>query len=143
MLRLRDLQKDTDVKFKIKIKEHICVITTPEHYHYYVYFVPKDFDKISNIQVEMKGGEQKIFAVELLIDNILSCKADDSLEIINCATHSQFAFKIYFTVNFETEIRLIIKYDKYDFVNDFKEYLKSVPFQTDTHMYVDNKVELI
>lgn len=142
MLHLRDLQKNTDVNFKISIKENICLTTIPEQYHYYIYFVPKDFDTISNIQIENKG-ENKVITVELLIDDIVSCKVDNNLKIINCATHSRFAFKIYFKVEKQCEIRLFIKYDLCEFRNEFKRYLIAMPFQTDTHIYVDNKVESI
>lgn len=142
MLRIRDLEKDTDVKFKISIKENICLLAIPNQYHYYIYFIPKDFDKISNISFENEG-ENKIITVELLIDDIVSCKVDNNLELINCATHSQFAFKIYFKVENRIDIRLFIKYNCYDFRNEFKRYLMAMPFQTDTHMYVDNKVETI
>ena len=142
MIHIRDLQKETDVHFKIKIKENICITTVPNNYHYYVYFVPKEFDKISNIEFEIKG-EKNIIAVELLIDEQVSSKFNESLELVNCATHSQFAFKIYFKAELETEIRLIIKYDTYEFEKEFKSYLKLMPFQTDNHVYVDNKVEAI
>ena len=140
MIRLRDLEKETDVKFKISIKENISLLTFPNQYHYYIYPVPKNFDKIGNIQFGNQG-ENKIITVELLIDDILSCKVNNNLELINCATHSQFSFKIYFKVEFENEIRLFIKYDSYEFRNEIKNYLKTIPFQTDTHIYVDNKVE--
>lgn len=142
MIRLRDIEKESDVKFKISIKENICVMAIPNQYHYYVYFVPKDFDKINNIRFENEG-ENKIFAVELLIDDIVSCKVDNNLEIINCVTHSRFAFKIYFKIENNNEIRLFIKYDFYEFTKKLKNYLITIPFQTDTHIYVDNKVESI
>lgn len=143
MNHIRDLEKDANIKFKISIKENISVLTTPNHqYHYYIYFVPKDFDKIGNIQFENEG-ENKIITAELLIDDIVSSKVDNDLQLINCATHSQFAFKIYFSCENQREIRLIIKYDCYEFIKDFKSYLKTIPFQTNTHIYVDNKVETI
>ena len=141
MLHIRDLQKETDLQFKVRIKEHICIGTVPNNYHYYVYFVPKEFDKISNIEFGIKG--KNIIAVELLIDDQVSSKFDETLELVNCATHSQFAFKIYFKADLETELRLFIIYDTYEFTKEFKSYLKAMPFQTDNHIYVDNKVEAI
>lgn len=142
MLHLRDLEKESDVKFKLAIKENISLLAVPNQYHYYIYPVPKDFDKINNIQFGNEG-ENKIIATELLIDNVVSCKVENNLELINCVTHSQFSFKIYFKVEFQNEIRLFIKYDSYEFRNKFKSYLKTIPFQTDTHIYVDNKVDSI
>lgn len=140
MLRFRDLQKETDLQVK-SIEEHICLVTAPNQYHYFIYFVSKEFDKISNIQFEIEGVEKNIDSVQLLIDDIVSCDVDKTLELINCATHSQFAFKIYFKVELQTEIVLSIKYDSYEFSREFKGYLMEMPFQTGTHMYVDNKVE--
>lgn len=143
MLHLsRDLEKESDIKFKLSIKENICVNTSPNQYHYYIYVVPKDFDKISNIRFENEG-ENKIIAVDLLIDDIVSRKIDNDLEIINCATHSRFSFKIYFKAENQMQLRLFIKYDSFDFTNKFKNYLITTPFQTNTHIYVDNKVETI
>ena len=142
MLHIRNLEKETDIKFKISIKENISLITCSNQYHYYIYFIPKEFDKISNIQFENEG-ENKIIITELLIDDIVSCKVDNNLKLINSATHSCFGFKIYFKPENQSEIRLIIKYDLYEFTKKFKNYLLSIPFQTETHIYVDNKVETI
>ena len=143
MLNLRDLQKDTDVQFKISIKEHISVMTSPNHYHYYIYFVPKDFDKISNIEIGLEGNNKIIAPVELLIDDVLSCHVDNNLEIINCATDSRFAFKIYFKVEFQTEVRLFIKYNGYEFSKEFKSCLSMIQFQTDNHIYCNRKVIML
>ena len=143
MNHFRDFQKDTDKQFKLSIKEDICLMTSPSQYHYYIYWVPKEFNRINNIQFKIEGENKMIFPVHLLIDDIVSCDVNENLEIINCATHSQFAFKIYFKVDYQYEVRLIIKYDSYEFSNEFKGQLKSIPFQTDTHIYVDNKVETI
>jgi hypothetical protein len=127
MLHFRDLQKDTNIE--VKSREEIII---PIQYHYYEYFVPKDFDKIDNIQIGINTKSQ------LFIEDEYSCDVDDNLELIICATHSQFIIKIYF----ENE-KIYIKYDSYQFSNEFKSELMKNPFQTDTHMYIDNTVDII
>ena len=140
MIHFRTLEKDTDFQVE-SIKENISLLATTNQYHYFIYFVPKEFDKVSNIQFELEGEEQIIEPVQLLIDDMVSCDVDKNLELINCATHSQFAFKIYFKAELQSEFLLTIKYNSYDFSREFKGFLTAMPFQTDTHVYVDNKVE--
>ncbi len=143
MLHIRDLQKDTDIQVKNSIKEEICVMTVPNQYHYFEYFISKEFDRIDNIQIGINGNNLIDAIPELLVDDEYSCEVNKELILIICSTHSQFKIKIYFKAEFQTDLRIYIKYDSYEFLSEFKEELMMIPFQTDTHMYVDNKVETI
>jgi len=116
------------------------ILTKNNYYYYYDYFIPETIDKIDSIQIK------NINYAEILINDSFSNQIDnndfDNLEIILFATHNLITIRLFFEI---TNLPTIfsIKYNSYLFPNELKRQIKMIPFQTDTHIYNDGKIEVL
>jgi|688.fasta_scaffold00700_17 hypothetical protein len=125
----------SNLEFKLETSNLLLVLN--QSHYYYDYFIPISFDKIDNIEID------SIEYAELFINDTYSCPVDNALEIVACSTYSQFGIRVYFTKNFPLPETITIKYNAYVFPYQFRQQISVIPFQTDTHTYIDGVINIL
>jgi len=116
-------------RYQVKFKLDTENLIQNENKYFYDYCVPISVDKIDDIEIK------NIEYAELFINDVYCCQVDNDLEIIPSATYSDFKIRLYFTIYDPKTITL--KFNAYIFPFKFKRQILSIPFTTNTHIYVD------
>ena len=125
-------------KAEIELKMKELLLDSNHTAYFYDYVIPQGVDKADCFQID------NIDYAELYINDIYSCSVDNDLEIVPCATYSIFTIRMYFNcskVPYIIPETITIRYNAHRFNHDFKHQIRSIPFRTNSHMYIDEAVE--